>query len=251
MNIKDLHLLIIQIRPDVAMCDHEYELVKKFSGLSDENFYRHQILNEPIDPLALNGKDALVICGSGDFLISDGDIPEVIVMLESLARAARSRGIPTVGICFGGQILAKAFGGQIIKDAERQENGTYDVTLTKDAKFDPIMSELPEIFSAQLGHKDHIDVLPDGAVNLASTPLSKNQAFIFPGEPIYGFTFHPEMDKKSTIERLKYYSKIYDLSEEKLQEISKKTFDTPDATTILRHFIEKVVLGGQRYGVGH
>lgn len=243
-----MRVLLIQIRPDKATSDHEFLQVVKQSGLSEDVFTRLDATSTAITPEALEGVDALVIGGSGDYLISQGDIPEIISAIGEVCKVARAKEIPTLGICFGSQILTHTFGGLVQLDTTRAETGTFDITKTSVAEVDPIFGDLPKTFLVQLGHKDHLITLPDGAVQLASSERSPNQAFTFPGEPIYAVLFHPELDVEAIIWRLHHYAKEYGLSEENLRILCSRVKDAPEATKVLERFFSKVVRGGERYG---
>lgn len=249
MAFENLKILLVQIRPD-KMKDHEYDLVKKFTGLKAEQIKRLDIFQDDAAHHALDDVDAVIIGGSGDYLISRGDIKEEVEAIASLAHAARERGMPMLGICFGAQILSIAFGGSVHLDIENAETGTFLVTKTGEAEACPLFSELPPEFMVQLGHKDHIGTIPEGAVHLAHSERSHHQAYTFPGEPVYAVTFHPELDEGAMIDRMNYYATEYIGSDDVFEEIRKTLKPSHDASRVLHLFLQKIVLGGHRYPQG-
>jgi GMP synthase (glutamine-hydrolysing) len=246
MSFEKLKILLIQIRPD-QMKDHEFDLVKKFTGLKDEQIKRLDIFADDAEHHILDGVDAIIIGGSGDYLISRGDIKKEVEDICSLAHAARERGIPILGICFGAQILSIAFGGSVHLDEEKAETGTFTISKTNHAEACPIFGDLPSEFAAQLGHKDHIGDIPKGAVHLASSERSHHQAYTFPGEPIFAVTFHPELDEAAMVDRMNYYATEYIGDQASFDAIQKTLKPSHEATSILHKFLEKIVLGGHRY----
>jgi len=105
--------------------------------------------------------------------------------LESLI----ADGVPTLGICLGSQLLARATGSWVGPLAA-PEIGWYEVELTEDGAADPVLSALPVRFDAlEWHHYGH--GLPDGAVALARNDASL-QAFRL-GEACWGVQFHPEV----------------------------------------------------------
>ncbi|WP_460356788.1 type 1 glutamine amidotransferase [Mycobacterium sp. ZZG] len=98
-----------------------------------------------------------------------------------LLRDAAEAGIALLGVCFGGQLLAQAFGGSVTR-APRPEIGWYDV-----------LSEWPDVVPGGPWFQWHFDrwTLPPGATEIARTPNS-SQAFVM-GRTL-ALQFHPEVD---------------------------------------------------------
>jgi GMP synthase (glutamine-hydrolysing) len=99
------------------------------------------------------------------------------------------RPVPTLGICLGSQLIARAAGAWIAQ-LEEAEVGWYDVMLTEEGARDPVLSALPPCFEAlQWHHYEH--GLPEGAVALARNSACL-QGFRL-GESCWGVQFHPEV----------------------------------------------------------
>jgi GMP synthase-like glutamine amidotransferase len=98
-----------------------------------------------------------------------------------LVRDAADAGVALLGVCFGGQLLAQAFGGSVTR-ASTPEIGWYDVT-----------SENPDVVPAGPWFQWHFDqwTLPPGATEIARTANS-SQAFVL-GRAL-ALQFHPEID---------------------------------------------------------
>lgn len=105
-------------------------------------------------------------------------------------RACMDRGLPTLGICQGAQMIAHILGAEVgPPDQPRHEFGYYQVTPTREGQ-----DFLPQpLHMAQ--HHFHEFQIPDGAVRLAGSDLYDNQAFRW-GERVYGVQFHPEVTPK-------------------------------------------------------
>jgi len=97
--------------------------------------------------------------------------------------------VPTLGICLGSQLLARAAGSWVGPLAE-PEIGWHEVELTEAGAADPVLSALPARFDAlEWHHYGH--GLPDGAVELARNDASL-QGFRL-GDACWGVQFHPEV----------------------------------------------------------
>jgi GMP synthase (glutamine-hydrolysing) len=113
--------------------------------------------------------------------------------LRELKRQIREvvrRGIPYLGICLGGQLLAEVLGGKVHVQ-KCGERGCHEISLTEQGERDPMFSGMPKRFTSFQWHGDSFD-LPPGAVHLARTETCPFQAFRW-GERAYGIQFHPEV----------------------------------------------------------
>jgi len=107
--------------------------------------------------------DAWLVTGS-KFGVYD---PEPwIPPLKDFLRAARAAGVPQIGICFGHQIMAEAFGGR----AEKSDKGwgcgvhRYDVLARPGW-----MADAGARFAMYAMHQDQVTALPGDAVRLAQS----------------------------------------------------------------------------------
>jgi len=108
-------------------------------------------------------------------------------------RTAVEAGVPVLGVCFGHQLLAHAFGGRVGPNPRGREIGTVGVTLTDSAAADPLLAGLPNRIDVHATHLESVLELPPGAELLASSALDPHQAFRLPGRPAWGLQFHPEL----------------------------------------------------------
>ncbi|MDR3154996.1 MAG: glutamine amidotransferase [Deltaproteobacteria bacterium] len=108
--------------------------------------------------------------------------------LDLVARRVKA-GRPLIGICLGAQLIAKAMGARVFPNS-RKEIGWSALTLTEAGRRSPVLRlEGAEVLH---WHGDTFD-LPEGAILLASTEITRNQCFSA-GENILALQFHPEAD---------------------------------------------------------
>ena len=107
--------------------------------------------------------------------------------------------LPVVGICLGGQMLARALGSKVEKH-KTAEVGWFPIELTPAGILDPIVGAAGERPTVYHWHEDTFH-LPTDAVLLAQSQVCERQAFRL-GNKIYGFQFHPEADHQLVLEWL-------------------------------------------------
>ncbi len=135
--------------------------------------------------------DLLLIMG-GPMSVNDPD--PWIAQEMACVQQAMAGGIPTLGICFGSQLLAKALGGTV-GPGPKFEIGMVPVHLTPEGKIDPIFGNLPETFSVFQWHGEGITLTSEG-VPLVASPEFPVQAFRYE-DHVYGLLFHPEIEQHS------------------------------------------------------
>lgn len=126
----------------------------------------------------------------------DDDVAPWLVEERALLGDAVERGVPVLGLCLGGQLLAAAMGGRVTR-GPATEIGVVQVWRTVDGLLDPVISQAvpssgPGIPAAQW-HQDNIVELPEGAVLLLTNDECPVQGFRV-GESAYGLQPHPEVD---------------------------------------------------------
>ncbi len=109
---------------------------------------------------------------------------------QDLLRRAADGGVPVLGICLGGQVLALAMGARL-RPSPVMEFGYTPITPTPEGERDPVMSVFEAGDRVFHWHEDTFD-LPDGATLLLEGEHVRNQAFRY-GERAWGVQFHPEV----------------------------------------------------------
>ena len=98
--------------------------------------------------------------------------------------------LPLLGVCYGAQFLAAAFGGEV-QPAPSREYGRAMLTVGNPT--DALMAGLPSPTQVWMSHGDTITRVPDSYKIVASTEDVRVAAFHIEGEQTWGIQFHPEV----------------------------------------------------------
>ncbi|GIF04455.1 type 1 glutamine amidotransferase [Actinoplanes siamensis] len=113
--------------------------------------------------------------------------------VEALFRKAVRHRVPTLGVCLGGQLLARAHGGQVERSPSGPEIGPGLVGKRDSADTDPLFKWVPLLPDVIQWHRDEITELPLNATLLAASSRYPHQAFRI-GDRAWGLQFHIECD---------------------------------------------------------
>ncbi|MDE6006739.1 MAG: glutamine-hydrolyzing GMP synthase [Muribaculaceae bacterium] len=98
--------------------------------------------------------------------------------------------LPLLGVCYGAQYLAMAYGGEV-EGAPSREYGRAMLTVT--APEDPLMKGLPSPTQVWMSHGDTITRVPANYEIIGSTSNVRVAAYHIGGELTWGIQFHPEV----------------------------------------------------------
>jgi GMP synthase (glutamine-hydrolysing) len=136
--------------------------------------------------------DVLIVLGGPIGVYDAPAYPFLAGELRLIERRLRV-GAPLLGVCLGAQLIAAAAGARVYPGPAK-EVGFAPLTLTPEGQ----MSSLGALSAARNmvlhGHGDTFDV-PSGALRLASTELTPNQAFSI-GANVLALQFHMEADPR-------------------------------------------------------
>lgn len=116
--------------------------------------------------------------------------------LKEFLRKARDARVPMIGVCFGHQIMAEAFGGSAAKFEKGWGCGVHDYTFRRKPSW---LTMEADSFSMHAMHQDQVISLPEDAEVLASSPFCEN-AMIAYGDPDAPYAIsiqpHPEFTRR-------------------------------------------------------
>ncbi|WP_196833731.1 glutamine-hydrolyzing GMP synthase [Mycetocola sp. CAN_C7] len=102
--------------------------------------------------------------------------------------------VPTLGICYGFQVMARALGGEVANTGLR-EYGSTDAALSVDGGV--LLDGQPTDQTVWMSHGDSVAQAPEGFTVLASTASTPVAAFGNDARRLYGVQWHPEVKHSS------------------------------------------------------
>jgi GMP synthase-like glutamine amidotransferase len=121
----------------------------------------------------------------------------------SLLRCSSRMGIPTLGICFGHQLLCHSLGASVER-ADSMSSGVWELALNSHGSSDELFSSRGSGEGgapvALYSHQDHVTTVPKSCLLLGSAEHNRVTAVRVMGEdglelPAWGVQFHPEAAK--------------------------------------------------------
>jgi GMP synthase (glutamine-hydrolysing) len=143
-----------------------------------------------VDDLAapdLLAADLLIVLGGPIGAYEDESYPFLTPEIRLIERRLAA-GRPVLGICLGAQLIARALGARVYPAAGK-ELGWAPLTLSE-AGQRSCLAKIGDRTAVLHWHGDTFD-LPDGALPLAATPRTVNQAFAWQRHGL-GLQFHVE-----------------------------------------------------------
>ncbi|MFT5720773.1 MAG: GMP synthase (glutamine-hydrolyzing) [Motiliproteus sp.] len=242
---SELRILLLQIRNDTATRHEELHSFARFSGLPVSQF---QVLNlfdtRVFGTEVVQGFDALYVGGSSEASVMDAANYPFVGPAQALLRHCIAIRLPVFASCFGHQLAAQALGVEIIRDAQQFEMGTLPISLTNEARSDPLYRDVPDGFMAVSVHRERASAVPQGCTALAYTDAC-NHAFKVDTAPFWTTQFHPEVSKAILVKRLTIFKDQYTDGDDHLQQVLDNAVETPESNGLLRKFVDRVLMGGE------
>jgi GMP synthase (glutamine-hydrolysing) len=140
-------------------------------------------------PASHDGFDGAIVLGGPQHAHNDADYP-AFAPICNLLRDLHEDGKPLLGLCLGGQLLARTFGARV-RVHDVFEYGFLPIDITPEGISDPLLSDLNPRQHIMQWHEDTFS-LPTGATRLMTGATTANQAFRY-GDTAYGFQCHFEI----------------------------------------------------------
>ncbi|MCA9359621.1 gamma-glutamyl-gamma-aminobutyrate hydrolase family protein [Candidatus Kaiserbacteria bacterium] len=208
-------ILCIQFRNNKNSVEQEQASIEREAGVyTDVDFISATDLtinwNAPAE--LMSEYSGLILGGSGEFDFDgnrEADDPakmttfEFVDRLDALFCYLFEEDVPTLGICYGHQLLGYFKGAQVKYDVVQKKTCSHEVKLVVDKEDHFLFSNLPDSFQAHYGHKDALDRVPEGAkLIMCGGDKCKVSALRYKNN-IFTTQFHPEMNFEDMVIRIK------------------------------------------------
>jgi GMP synthase (glutamine-hydrolysing) len=176
-------------RASDALCAERGEYAQWFADALGWPLHRLDVIDATAfdafpHPSQLTG---LLVTGSPH---SVHDRPEWSVRAGEWLKIVAEANVPTLGVCYGHQLLGDALGADVGLNPAGREIGTVDIEILTD---DPLFEGLPRQFPALITHSDTVNTLPIGTTNIARTAMTPLGALRY-GPRCRTIQWHPEFD---------------------------------------------------------
>lgn len=251
-----VRILIIQFRNnDRAQALEQESITRELSSMVEIDCVsaldESVLWNAPEALLAPYG--GVILGGSGDFDFhgnrSSSDSKRMISyqLLEKLRPLLQyifDTNIPTLGICYGHQLLGMFRGVAVTCDPVQKKTRSHEVCITNAVCDCVLLKDVPKNFKTHYGHNDVLVAVPKGATLLAAGgEMCKVSALQYTNH-IFSTQFHPELNLNDLNVRMKTILRYLPegMSVEDLFE------EAPEAHKILHNFGSLVVAQAKNEG---
>jgi GMP synthase (glutamine-hydrolysing) len=182
----------------------------------------------------------IVITGSRSSLAEPPHEPWVDEAAD-LVRRAHACGTPTLGVCFGHQLVAHAFGARVVRNPKGWEIGSHDIEVNDHGRTDPLFDGLPPRLRVNLTHEDIVD--PDSLAGTGLTNLAKSARcdiqVLAVDDHVRTVQFHPEID--GAICRAYILARKQLLADQDPDALLAATVDSAHGVTVMKNFKQRFV----------
>ncbi|HPT13637.1 MAG TPA: type 1 glutamine amidotransferase [Bacteroidales bacterium] len=183
--------------------------------------------------------DWLIILGGAVGAYEEALYPWLIEEKKFIREAIRE-GKLVLGICLGSQLIASSLGADVYPNSA-PEIGYFPVYFNQNAKQDDLYSLLPDELTVMHWHNDTFN-LPEGAVCMASSARTRNQAFRW-GKNVFALQFHFELTEMSANTLIDKSGKNLQISEsvQPAEVIRSKNYVTLENNRLFGQFLDKLL----------
>ncbi len=137
-----------------------------------------------VGPKTFGDFDGVVLSGSPDMMSEERTQAKYSREMDAL----RESPSPVLGICFGHQMMARAFGSEVVKD-KKHVLGMVETTVLAD---DPLFDGLPKSLMLLESRYEVVKSVPEGFVRIARSSTTKIAGMKHATRPLYGLQGHIE-----------------------------------------------------------
>ncbi|MEA1013586.1 type 1 glutamine amidotransferase [Sphingosinicella sp. LY1275] len=160
------------------------DMIRALLGDARYDFTRYDVQAGELPPVEDN--DAYIVTGSPAGVYDD--LPWIAALIDWL-RGAKGKA-KLVGICFGHQVMAEAFGGRVLKSDKGWGIGLHRYEVRERA---PWMDDAAS-FAIPVSHQDQVVELPPRSRVLAGSAFNPFGLIAYDDQPAISCQCHPEFE---------------------------------------------------------
>lgn len=233
-------VLLLQSRPEDDVCGNEFQAICSLGGVDPSRMVRLRMERDGLVGINLDDYQAIIM-GGGPANFADDVELRYEAWLISLVQRIIEVDKPFLGMCLGIGTVSMALGQRPSFDFG-EPVVPMEIVLNEAGLADPLLSDVPNKFSALVGHKEGIGQVPSGAVELARSDTCV-QMFRC-GDNVYATQFHPELDIEGLAIRVEAYKDHGYFEPDEAQALveSAAKADISHAVTVLRSFVNRYIV---------
>ncbi|WP_298732167.1 glutamine-hydrolyzing GMP synthase [uncultured Chitinophaga sp.] len=139
-----------------------------------------------LQPIAWDPSIKGIILSGSPFSVNEANAPNVDI-------AAMADKVPVLGICYGAQLMARNFGGEVAKSNIREYGRAF---MEHSNREESLLYDISAKSQVWMSHSDTIVRMPEGFEIIARTeniPVAAFKSHSTTARPILGLQFHPEV----------------------------------------------------------
>ncbi|MCP4896774.1 MAG: glutamine amidotransferase [bacterium] len=174
-----------------------------------------------------------IVAGSVSMVSEDNDN---VRRLCSWVRELIKNRVPTLGICYGHQLMARALGGSVFRNPMGREIGLVEVKLSSAGLADPLFAGLGSTLRVCASHMESVALPPEGAIVLAENEQDEFQAMRM-ADRAWGVQFHPEINSATMKAIIDDRTEALQTEGFNLSLLRTRLVDSADGVRLLRNFV--------------
>lgn len=241
-------ILVIQFRRNPVAADLEEVSIRREVGTMATVVFMSALDNAVCwthPQQILHNYSGLILGGSGDFDFDGGravdDVgrvatAELLSRLSPLLEQVFTTDFPTLGICFGHQLLGAFSGAKVVNDCHQMKTRSHQVSQIVANTDGTIFENIPATFLAHYVHKDTLDRIPDGATLLVCGGEVCRISALRYKQNIYSTQFHPELTFSDVELRVDAFPGYLPVG----ATVASVFTPAGDCTTLIRNFVSQI-----------
>ncbi|WP_026460214.1 glutamine amidotransferase-related protein [Schaalia suimastitidis] len=203
-----LPFLLVSTRPEDEAIEAEYRIFLTVSQLEADELQQVRLDMLGLPDIEVRDYAGIIVAGSPYGTTTPDDRKSATqkrteAELLQIFRDVETYGVPCLTTGFGSEVAAVLRGGLVSKKWGEWSQ-IVDIMLTREGLEDPLLEGFPHEFATYVGHREAVEVLPEGAVVLARS-LTCPYQMIRLGERFWATQFNPELDSDAIRARLQAF----------------------------------------------